>query len=379
MTVARLAPEQRELLDLVRTFAAERIAPRAAEDEAAGRFPRDLFHAAGRLDLTGLGVAEELGGSAQPSAVTLRVVETLSRAFLAVGLGLSVHNLATWAIETYAADDVRKEIVPQLAAGEAIGAYSLSEPASGSDAAALVTRARRDGGDYVLDGVKAWVTHAGEAGFYVMMVRTGEEKTRGISALVVPADTPGMSFAPAERKMGLRSSPTRQIVLDGARVPARYLLAEEGDGFRIAMSALDGGRLGITACAVGLADAAVQASVTYAREREQFGRPIAEFQGLAFLLADMATSVEASRALLYEAADRRDLGLDYGRLASMAKLTATDAAMRVTTDAVQVFGGNGYTTDYPVERWFREAKVLQIVEGTNQVQRMVISRDLLKG
>jgi len=379
MTVARLAPEQRELLDLVRTFAAERIAPRAAEDEAAGRFPRDLFQAAGRLDLTGLGVAEELGGSAQPSAVTLRVVETLSRAFLSVGLGLSVHNLATWAIETYAADDVRKEIVPQLAAGEAIGAYSLSEPASGSDAAALVTRARRDGGDYVLDGVKAWVTHAGEAGFYVMMVRTSDEKTRGISALVVPADTPGMSFAPAERKMGLRSSPTRQIVLDGARVPARYLLAEEGHGFRIAMSALDGGRLGITACAVGLADAAVQASLTYAREREQFGRPIAEFQGLAFLLADMATSVEASRALLYEAADRRDLGLDYGRLASMAKLTATDAAMRVTTDAVQVFGGNGYTTDYPVERWFREAKVLQIVEGTNQVQRMVISRDLLKG
>ncbi len=379
MSAGVLEPEQRDLLDVVHAYARNEVAPRADEYERAGRFPRELFEGLAGMDLTGLPVAEEHGGSGQPSTVVLAVIEELSRAFMAVGLGLSVHNLATWAVERYATDEVRKEVVPRLAAGEWIGAYSLSEPASGSDASALTTRARRDGGDYVLDGTKAWVTGAGIAGCYVVMCRTGEDKVRGISALLVPGDTPGMSFAPAERKMGLRSSPTGQIVFEGARVPARYLLGDEGEGFAIAMGALDGGRLGISACAVGLADAATSFSVSYAGEREQFGQPIGQFQGLAFLLADMATGVESARALTYAAAERRDLGLPFGRLASMAKLHASDVAMRVTTDAVQVLGGNGYTTDYPAERWFREAKVLQIVEGTNQIQRMVISRDLLKG
>lgn len=379
MTVARLSPEQRDLLDVVRAYAAKQVAPRADAAERAGTFPAELFQGLAAMDLMGLGVAEEHGGSAQPATVVLRVVEELSRAFLAVGLGLSVHNLATWAVERYAADDVRKEVVPRLAAGEWLGAYSLSEPGSGSDAAALTTRARRDGTDYVLNGTKAWVTGAGHAGCYVVMCRTGEDKVRGISALLVPADTPGLSFAPAERKMGMRSSPTGQLVFSGARLPARNLLGEEGGGFAIAMGALEGGRLGIAACAVGLASAALEAAVGYAREREQFGQPIGQFQGVAFLLADMATGIEAARALTLEAADRRDLGLPHGRLAAMSKLTATDTAMAVTTDAVQVFGGNGYTADYPVERWFREAKVLQIVEGTNQIQRVVISRDLLKG
>jgi len=378
VTVARLAPEQRDLLDLVRAWARTEVAPRAAAFEAAHTFPRELFAELGRMDVAGLGVAEEYGGSAQPSAVSLRVVEEIARAFLALGMGLSVHWLATWAVERYAEEDVRKEVVPLLASGQWLAAYSLSEAGSGSDAAGLVTRARRDGGDWVIDGTKAWVTDAGEADCYVVMCRTGEDRTRGISALLVPADTPGLSVAPPERKMGLWASPTRQLVFDGARVPARYILAEEGQGFRVAMSALDGGRLGIAACAVGLADAALGTAVAYAREREQFGRPIGEFQGVAFLLADMATGVEAARALTYEAADRRDLGLPFSRLASMAKLTATDTAMRVTTDAVQVLGGNGYTRDYPVERWFREAKVLQILEGTNQVQRMVIARELLR-
>lgn len=379
MTRGRLAPEQRELLATVRAFADAELAPRAAEAERTGTFPRDLVERLGKMDLAGLGVAERYGGSGQPSTVVLQVVEELSRAFLAVGLGLSVHNLATWAVETYARDDVRAEVVPRLASGEWLGAYALSEPGSGSDAAALVTRARRDGGDYVLNGTKAWVTGAGEAGCYVLMCRTGEEGPRGISTLLVPGDTPGLAFAPPERKMGLSSSPTRQIRLDGVRVPARYLLAEEGHGFRIAMRALEGGRLGIAACAVGLAQAALDASVAYARDREQFGRPIGEFQGVGFLLADMAAGIEAARALTLEAADRRDLGEPYAHLAAMAKLTATDHAMRVTTDAVQVFGGNGYTADYPVERWFREAKVLQIVEGANQIQRVVIARDLLRG
>jgi alkylation response protein AidB-like acyl-CoA dehydrogenase len=379
MSLLQLEPEQRDLLAVVRVYARNEVAPRAAEFERAGEFPRELFDGLAAMDLAGLPVSEEHGGSGQPSTVTLVVIEELSRAFLAVGLGLSVHNLATWAIERYAADEVRKDVVPRLAAGEWIGAYSLSEPGSGSDASALTTRARRDGGDYVLDGTKAWVTGAGLAGCYVVMCRTGDDTARGISALLVPGDTRGMTFAPPERKMGMRASPTGQIIFDGARVPARYLLGEEGQGFAIAMSALDGGRLGIAACAVGLADAATATSVTYAREREQFGRPIGDFQGLAFLLADMATGVESARALTYAAAERRDLGLPFGRLAAMAKLHATDVAMRVTTDAVQVLGGNGYTTDYPVERWFREAKVLQIVEGTNQIQRVVISRDLLKG
>jgi alkylation response protein AidB-like acyl-CoA dehydrogenase len=379
MTVARLEPEQRDLLDVVRAFAAAEVEPRAASDEAEGRFPADLMAQLGRMDLMGLPFDPEVGGSGQPFAVYLRVVEELSRAFLAVGLGLSVHTLATWAVDTYAAEDLRKEVVPRMTSGEWLGAYSLSEPGSGSDAAALVTRARREGDEYLVDGTKAWVTHGGEAGFYVLMCRTGEHKTRGISALLVPAGTPGMDFPPAEKKMGLRSSPTRQITFNGARVPARNLLAEEGRGFGIAMSALDGGRLGIAACSVGVADAALGHALRHAREREQFGRPIGEFQGLAFLLADMATGVEASRALYLEAAERRDAGLAYGRLASMAKLLASDTAMQVTTDAVQVFGGYGYTTDYPVERLMREAKVLQIVEGTNQVQRMVISRGLLQG
>ncbi|MPZ89145.1 MAG: acyl-CoA dehydrogenase [Nitriliruptorales bacterium] len=378
MTGPLLEPEQQDLLNLVRAYAVNEAAPRAAEAERAGAFPRDLFDQLARMDFMGLPVAAEYGGSAQPGTVVLRVIEELSRAFLTVGLGLSVHNLATWAVEQYASEEVRKEVVPRLAAGEWLGAYSLSEPGSGSDAAALVTRARRDGTDYVIDGTKAWVTGAGEADCYVVMCRTGEDKVRGISALLVPADTAGLSFPAGERKMGLQSSPTGQLVLEDARVPARYLLGQEGGGFTIAMSALDGGRLGVAAGAVGLAQAALDASVRYAREREQFGQPIGQFQGLAFMLADMATGIESARALMLQAAQRRDHGLAFGQLAAMAKLCATDIAMQVTTDAVQVFGGNGYTTDYPVERWFREAKVLQIVEGTNQIQRVVISRALLQ-
>jgi alkylation response protein AidB-like acyl-CoA dehydrogenase len=377
-SVVELEQEQRDLLDVVRAYARNEVAPAADGYEREARYPRELFEGLAAMDLLGLPVAEEYGGSAQPSTVVLRVLEELSRAFLTVGLGLSVHNLSTWAIEHFASDEVRKEVVPRLAAGEWLGAYSLSEPGSGSDASALTTRARRDGGDFVLDGVKAWVTGAGVADCYVVMCRTGEQKVRGISALLVPAGTPGMSFPPSERKMGMRSSPTGQIVFEGARVPARYLLGEQGQGFAIAMGALDGGRLGIASCAVGLADAATATAVAYAREREQFGRPIGEFQGLAFLLADMATGVEAARALTLTAARHRDLGLPFARLASMAKLNATDTAMRVTTDAVQVLGGYGYVADHPVERYMREAKVLQIVEGTNQIQRLVISRALAR-
>lgn len=376
--MSRLSADAHALLDLVRSYAVARVAPRATADEEAGRFPREVFDDLGRMDLTGLSFDEEHGGSGQPYGVCLRVVEELSRAFLTVGLGLSVHTLATWVVATYASDELRKEVLPAMTAGRMLGAYSLSEPGSGSDAAGLTTSAARQGDAYVVDGTKAWVTHAGEADFYVLMCRTSPDRTRGISALLVPASTPGMSFPPVEKKMGMRSSPTGQIVFTRARVPARNLLGEEGQGFRIAMSALDGGRLGIAACSTGLAQAALDHAVAYARSRQQFGRPIGEFQGVGFMLADMATSVEAARALWLSAADRRDAGEPFGRYAAMAKLFASDVAMQVTTDAVQVFGGYGYVTDYPVERLMREAKVLQIVEGTNQVQRMVISRDLLK-
>ncbi|MGH8932953.1 MAG: acyl-CoA dehydrogenase family protein [Egibacteraceae bacterium] len=365
------------LLALVRRFTAERVGPRAAGDEEAGRFPRDLLDDLGRMDLLGLPFSEEDGGSGLGFGAYLSVVEELSRAFLTVGMSLSVHTLATWAVATYASDEVRKEWVPAMTAGRSLGAYSLSEPGSGSDAAGLTTRAVLQGDHYVVDGTKAWVTHAGHADFYVLMCRTSPDRTRGISALLVPAGTPGMSFPLAEKKMGMRSSPTGQIVFEGALVPARNLLGVEGQGLQIALSALDGGRLGIAACSTGLAQAALDHAVAYARDRRQFGRPIGDFQGVGFMLADMATQIAAARALWMEAAARRDAGEQFGTSAAMAKLFASDMAMRVTTDAVQIFGAYGYTTDYPVERLMREAKVLQIVEGTSQVQRMVISRALL--
>jgi alkylation response protein AidB-like acyl-CoA dehydrogenase len=378
MTVARLEPEQRELLDLVRAFAHNEARPAADVCEREGRFPRGLVDTLASMDLMGLPFAVEDGGSGQPQTVYLRVVEELSRAFMALGLGLSVHTLSTWAVATYAPEPLRAEVLPRMTAGEWLGAYSLSEPGSGSDAAALSTKARREGDSYVVDGVKAWVTHQGVADVYVLMCRTGEHKSRGISTLLVRDGTPGLSYPPVERKMGMRASPTGQLVFDGARVPATQLMGEEGEGFKIAMSALDGGRLGIAAASVGLAQRCLDEALAYAQQRTQFGQAIADFQGVAFLLADMATAVEAARALYLEAADRRDLGLPYGRLASMAKLFASDTAMRNAVDAVQLHGGYGYTEDYPVERLMREAKMLQIVEGTNQVQRMVISRDLLR-
>ena len=377
MSGTGLDEDQAALLDMVASFASAEIEPRAAADEAEGRFPRDLLDRLAELGLLGLPFDPRHGGGGQPAGVYLRVVEALSRANLAVGLGVSVHTLATSAVETFAAEELRAEVLPRMTTGEWLGAYCLSEPDSGSDAAALVTRARRRGDDYVIDGTKAWVTHAGVADFYVVMCRTDEDRTGGITALLVPATTPGLSFPPGERKMGLRASPTGQVVLDGARVPARFRLAEEGDGFRIALSALDGGRLGIAAAAVGLAQCALDHALAYARQREQFGRPIGDFQGVGFLLADMATAIEAARALYRAGAALRDAGDRVTRVAAMAKLAASDTAMAVTTDAVQVFGGYGYTSEYPVERLMREAKVLQIVEGTNQIQRMVIARDLL--
>jgi alkylation response protein AidB-like acyl-CoA dehydrogenase len=372
-------PEAEPLFDLVRDLAAKEVAPHAAAMEEAGEFPREVFRTLGRAGLLGLPYPEEYGGGAQPYEVYLQVVEELSTAWLAVGLGVSVHTLACYPLAQFGTDEQRAQWLPDLVGGEQLGAYCLSEPGSGSDAAALATRAVRDGEEYVVDGVKAWVTHGGEADFYNLMVRTSDDGPRGISCLLAPGATAGLSAAPPEKKMGLRSSTTAQIRLDGARVPVDRRLGDEGTGFSIALSALEGGRLGIAACAVGLAQAALDTATQYAREREQFGSPIIDFQGVSFLLADMATSIEAARALYLAAARRRDAGEAYGREAAMAKLFASDTAMGVTTDAVQVLGGYGYVTDYPAERYMREAKVLQIVEGTNQVQRLVIGRALARG
>ncbi len=372
-------PEAAELIALTREIAAAELAPRAAEMEAAAEFPRELFRTLGKAGLLGLPYPEEYGGAAQPYQVYLQVVEELAAAWLTVAEGVSVHTLACYPLSAYGSEEQKKRWLPDLLGGDLLGAYCLSEPDAGSDAGSLTTRAVRDGDEYVVSGTKAWVTHAGVADFYNLMARTSDDGPRGISAFLVPAGVPGFEPQPPEHKMGLRASPTAQIVLDGVRIPADRRLGAEGQGFSIALAALDGGRLGIAACAVGLAQAALDAAVAYARERRQFGSRIIDFQGVSFLLADMATGIAAARALYLDAARRRDLGQAYSTQAAMAKLFATDTAMRVTTDAVQVLGGYGYTTDYPVERYMREAKVLQIFEGTNQIQRLVIGRSLAKG
>lgn len=368
--------EARDLISLVRDIAQREIAPRAAEEEDAGRFPREAFALLSDSGLLGLPYDAQFGGGEQPYEVYLQVLEEFAAARLTVGLGVSVHTLACYALAAYGTKEQQADHLPAMLGGGLLGAYCLSEPASGSDAASLRTKAVREGDDWVLDGTKAWITHGGVADFYTVMARTGEDGPRGITAFLVPADAEGLSAAVPEKKMGLKGSPTAQIHLDGVRVPDDRRLGDEGQGFAIALSALDSGRLGIAACAIGVAQAALDEAVSYAAERRQFGKPISDFQGLRFMLADMATRIEAGRALYLTAARLRDAGRPFAKQAAMAKLYCTDAAMAVTTDAVQVLGGYGYTADFPAERYMREAKVLQIVEGTNQIQRMVIARHL---
>jgi alkylation response protein AidB-like acyl-CoA dehydrogenase len=378
MPVDRELPtdEARELLALVRELAATELAPRAADFEERAEFPREVFRMLGRAGLLGLAYDEDLGGGGQPYVVYLQVLEELASAWAAVALGISVHTLTCHPLAMFGTDEQKKRWLPDMLGGELLGAYCLSEANAGSDAGSLQARARRDGDRYILNGTKAWVTHGGVADYYDVFCRTSDDRRRGISLVLADAHTPGLHPQPPEKKMGLRSSPTAQVVLDGAQVDADRLIGAEGDGLRIALSALDGGRLGISAVATGVAQAALDAATSYARERKQFGQRIVDFQGVSFLLADMATGVEAARALYLSAARRRDAGKPYGPQASMAKLFATDNAMKVTTDAVQVLGGYGYTTDFPVERYMREVKVMQIFEGTNQIQRMVIGRQL---
>jgi alkylation response protein AidB-like acyl-CoA dehydrogenase len=380
MPVARSlpTPEAEALLELTREIVEREVLPRVDEAEAAAEFPRELFRTLGRTGLLGLAYPEDVGGGGQPYEVYLQVLEELARGWAGLAVGVSVHTLSSFPIAAWGSEEQKQRFLPDVLGGELLGAYCLSEAHSGSDAAALSTRAVRVGDDYVVNGAKAWVTHAGHADFYNLMVRTGGDGPGGISCLFADKDTPGLLPQAPEKKMGMRSSHTATVVLDNAQVPADRLVAKEGEGFKIAMNALDGGRLGIAACAVGLAQAALELATSYAGERKQFGQAIATFQGVSFMLADMATQVEAARALYLSAARFRDAGKPYGPQASMAKLFATDTAMRVTTDAVQVLGGAGYVQDFPAERYFREAKIMQIFEGTNQVQRLVIGRSLTK-
>jgi alkylation response protein AidB-like acyl-CoA dehydrogenase len=370
-------PEAEDLIALTREIVAKELAPRATEAEEAGAFPREVFRTLGRAGLLGLPYPEDAGGGGQPYEVYLQVLEEIAAVWASVAVGVSVHSLACFAPHTFGSAELRGRL-PDLLGGELLGGYALSEAQAGSDAAALATRAVRDGDGYRITGTKMWITHGGAADFYVLFARTSDDGGRGISCFLVDGDQPGLAFGPPERKMGLTGSTTAQLHFDDAPVPAERRIGAEGQGFPIALAALDSGRLGIAACATGLAQGALDHAVAYAAERTQFGRPIIEHQGLGFLLADMAAAVESARATYLEAARRRDRGLPYARQASVAKLVATDAAMRVTTDAVQVLGGYGYTRDFPVERYMREAKVMQIFEGTNQIQRMVVARHLAR-
>jgi len=381
MPVQRLVPTQEaaDLLELTRELAREELAPKVVAAEADEVFPREAFRTLGRAGLLGLPYAEEFGGGAQPYEVYLQVLEEISAVWAGVGVGVSVHGLSCFGLVTQGTDEQKQRLLPDMLGGELLGAYCLSEPHAGSDPAAMRTTAVRDGDDYVLTGEKAWVTHGGEADFYKVMARTSDHRSRGISCFLVPADSDGLVADPPERKMGLTAQATATMRFEGVRVPADRRLGEEGMGLPIALAGLDAGRLGIAAVAVGLAQGALDDALAYAKERETFGVPIIEHQGLAFLLADMAAAVESARAMTLHAARLKDAGLPYSQQASIAKLVATDNAMKVTTDAVQVLGGFGYTRDFPVERYMREAKVMQIFEGTNQIQRLVISRALAKG
>jgi hypothetical protein len=380
MPATRLLPtdEASDLIALVRDIAARELLPHAAEAEATGTFPREAFRTLGRAGLLSLPYPEEYGGGGQPYEVYLQVVEEIATVWASVAVGTSVHALSCFGLVTRGTEEQKRRWLPEMLGGELLGAYCLSEPHAGSDPAAMTTRAVRDGDGYVITGAKAWTTHGGEADFYKVMARTSDDRN-GISCFLVPADSDGLTADPPERKMGLTASRTSTMRFDHVRVPAERLLGEEGDGLKIALAGLDSGRLGIAAVAVGLGQAALDHAVAYARDRETFGTPIIDHQGLAFVLADMEAAVQSARATMLHAARLKDRGLPFSREASIAKLTATDAAMRVTTDAVQVLGGYGYTRDFPVERFMREAKVTQIFEGTNQIQRLVISRSLRAG
>ncbi|OPZ44403.1 MAG: Acyl-CoA dehydrogenase [Actinobacteria bacterium ADurb.BinA094] len=371
--------ESRALIEMTREVCRKELAPRVDAFEREGGFPEEAFRTLGALGLLSLPYPEEFGGGGQPYEVYLQVVEEVATVWMSVAVGVSVHALTCYPVAEYGTDEQRHAFLPDMLSGDWLGGYCLSEPDSGSDVGSMTTTAERadDGsGGWVIDGTKAWISHAGHANYYTTFARIPDLGAKGISCFLVPADAAGLSFGKPEDKMGLHGDPVAQVMFDGVHLDATRRIGAEGQGMAIALHALDNGRLGIAAAATGLAQSALDAATAYAMERRQFGKAIIEFQGLAFLLADMEAAVTSARAAYLYAARLKDAGRPYTKEASVAKLVATDAAMKVTTDAVQVFGGYGYTRDFPVERYMREAKVTQIFEGTNQIQRLVISRQL---
>ncbi|GGQ68896.1 acyl-CoA dehydrogenase family protein [Kitasatospora griseola] len=379
MAVDRLLPteEAADLIALTRDLADKELAPKVESHEKQELYPEGLFALLGQAGLLGLPYSEEFGGGGQPYEVYLQVLEELASRWAAVAVATSVHTLACHPLNAFGTPEQKEQWLPRMLAGEMIGGYSLSEPNAGSDAAALTCKAEPVDGGYRITGTKAWITHGGKADFYALFARTAPG-AHGISCFLAPGQVEGLTFGAPEEKMGLNGVPTTAAYWDGALLAPERRIGAEGQGLSIAFSALDSGRLGIAACATGLAQAALDTAVAYANERTTFGRKIVDHQGLGFLLADMAAAVDSARATYLDAARRRDLGRPFSRQASVAKLIATDAAMKVTTDAVQVLGGYGYTRDFPVERYMREAKIMQIFEGTNQIQRLVISRQFAR-
>jgi len=381
MPATRLMPTQEsaDLIELTRDLADKELRPLVDDAERTHAFPREVFRTLGRAGLLSLPYPEECGGGGQPYEVYLQVLEEIASAWAAVGVGVSVHALSCFGLYHAGTPEQQQRWLPEMLGGELLGAYCLSEAHAGSDPAAMRTRAVRDGDEYVITGAKAWTTHGGQADFYKVMARTSDDGGRGISCFLVPAGVAGLTADAPEDKMGLMSSVTTTMLFDGVRVPAERRLGAQGQGLPIALAGLDSGRLGIAAVATGVAQGALDVAVKYARDRETFGKPIIDHQGLGFLLADMEAAVTSARATYLHAARLRDAGRPFSRQASVAKMVCTDNAMKVTTDAVQVLGGAGYTRDFPVERYMRETKVMQIFEGTNQIQRLVISRDLARG
>ena len=372
-----VSEDQKAIVQMVRQFATESLAPHAAEWDETHYFPVEVLRQAGELGMGGIYAREQFGGSGLTRADSVLIFEELAKGDTTIAAYISIHNMVTWMIDSFGDDTQRAEWVPQLSTMEALGSYCLTEPGAGSDAAALSTRAVRSGNDYVIDGVKQFISGAGSSAFYIVMARTADTGSHGISAIVVPAGTPGLSFGPLEKKMGWHAQPTRQVVFDGVRVPADNLLGAEGDGFGIAMSGLNGGRINMGACSLGGGQSALDKTVSYLKQRTAFGGPLINQQALLFQLADMDTELETARTLLARAADALDRGdADLVRLCAMAKRVATDAGFTVANAAIQLHGGYGYLTEYGLERIVRDLRVHQILEGTNEIMRLIIGRSL---
>ncbi len=374
-----LTDDQREIQELAQRFTADAITPHAAEWDERHIFPRDTIRAAAELGFAAIYVSEESGGIGLGRMESALIMEAMAYGCPSTSAFISIHNMAAWMIDAFGSAALKARFLPDLVTMDKLASYCLTEPSSGSDAAALKTKAVRDGDDWLVTGTKQFISGAGENDVYLVMARTGAEGPKGISCLLVERDMPGVSFGANERKLGWHSQPTRAVILDNVRVPTANLVGAEGEGFRIAMQGLDGGRLNIGACSLGGAQRCLDEAVAYTKSRQQFGQPIADFQNTQFTLADMATELEAARALLYTAASKVTANApDKTRFAAMAKRFATDTGSKVADQALQLHGGYGYLMDYPIERFWRDLRVHSILEGTNQVMRMIVGRDLVK-